>query len=583
MSMVMERMVSARTKGVFLEPHQALDSWVRVVVHGPDAASFLQSQTTNDVVALGLEQGHVGARTTRTGHLVALFSCHRCGAENPDRYELIVPKSQQQNLYDALESMHFSDDLTISMEDTPFAVLQGPDVEQAIGEVMGERFSSMQEGDRLSGEEGLVVRRSLTGDPGFLLQLHGAEPYALLTQWVRQAGGVLGAASDEALHGLMLDAGWPVLGVETIKKRLLPEMGLERVAVSYTKGCYLGQEVIARVRTYGTLPNALRVLVVKEGRKGIDATLAALPKAGEPVILADGTKVGMFGSRAMSPTTGTVIAFVFLKKDHRSPGTELTFWGDRGPMQAQVRVAPLYTALDETGRVMQLYDQAVRVFAAGDEEQAIVLLEEALRLDPGFVDGYEVLGVIYGRQGKFHEAIDFFRRLEEVAPREPMVNTNLSLYYMKLGDKETAENQSALAAQKSMRRGRSDVKAEQVVQAQQQARVADANRKKGMFAQVLDFDPDDPIALFGMGSALSVLGEWPEAVAILERANLVDARNSAVYVAWGKALEALERESEAREVYRRGVDVASKRGDLMPLKEMEHRLLLLTATGGSLG
>ena len=88
-----------------------------------------------------------------------------------------------------------------------------------------------------------------------------------------------------------------------------------------------------------------------------------------------------------------------------------------------------------------------------------------------------------------------------------------------------------------------------------------------MFAQVLDFDPEDPIALFGMGTALSVLGEWSEAAVTLERANGVDARNSAVYVAWGKALEALDKLGEAQEVYRRGVDVASKRGDLMPLKE----------------
>lgn len=583
MSKAMERMISARTNGVYLGPQEAEDPWVRVLVEGPDAASFLQSQTTNDVVALDLGKGHIGARTTRTGHLVSLFSCHRGGEHNPDRYELIVPKSQQQTLFEALDSMHFSDDLTLSTDDRPFAVLQGPDVVQWMKEQFGEAYGVMEEGDRVASDVGLFVRRSLTGDPGFLLQLHQTKDEAALAQRVGHAGGIVGVQANAALHALQLDAGWPILGVETIKKRLLPEMGLERVAVSYTKGCYLGQEVIARVRTYGTLPNALRVLVVKEGRKGIDATLQALPAPGEPVVLADGKKVGMFGSRALSPTTGTAIVFAFLKKDHRSPGTALTFWGERGPMQAQVRVAPLYTALDETGRVMHLYDQAVRVFASGDEEQAIVLLEEALRIDPSFADGYEVLGVIYGRQGMFHEAIDFFRRLEEVAPREPMVNTNLSLYYMKLGDKETAENQSALAAQKSMRRGRTDAQAERVADAQKQARIADAERKKGMFAQVLDFDPDDPIALFGMGTALSVLAEWSEAVSILERANAVDGRNSAVYVAWGKALEALDREADAREVYRRGVDVASKRGDLMPLKEMEHRLLFLTATSGSAG
>ena len=102
-----------------------------------------------------------------------------------------------------------------------------------------------------------------------------------------------------------------------------------------------------------------------------------------------------------------------------------------------------------------------------------------------------------------------------------------------------------------------------------------------MFEQVLDFDPEDPIALFGMGTALSVLGQWPEAVESLRRASEVDRRNSAVYMALGKALEALEKLEEALVVYQAGIDVASRRGDLMPLKEMEHRLLLLKATTGS--
>jgi len=48
-----------------------------------------------------------------------------------------------------------------------------------------------------------------------------------------------------------------------------------------------------------------------------------------------------------------------------------------------------------------------------------------------------------------------------------------------------------------------------------------------------------------------------------------------VYAAWGKALEALKKIKEAVEVYRKGMEVASKKGDLMPLKEMEHRVLLL--------
>ena len=62
------------------------------------------------------------------------------------------------------------------------------------------------------------------------------------------------------------------------------------------------------------------------------------------------------------------------------------------------------------------------------------------------------------------------------------------------------------------------------------------------------------------------------------RAVQSDPKNSAIYLAWGKALEQTHQSEEAIDVYRRGMDMASQRGDLMPLKEMEHRVLLLSAT-----
>ena len=104
---------------------------------------------------------------------------------------------------------------------------------------------------------------------------------------------------------------------------------------------------------------------------------------------------------------------------------------------------------------------------------------------------------------------------------------------------------------------------------------ADAQRKKEMFEQVLEIDPEDPIALFGMGNALAALDEWEPAARAYGKASVVEPDNSAVYLAHGKVLEKLSRAGEAEGVYRAGMEVASRKGDLMPLKEMEHRVLLL--------
>ena len=162
-----------------------------------------------------------------------------------------------------------------------------------------------------------------------------------------------------------------------------------------------------------------------------------------------------------------------------------------------------------------------------------------------------------------------------------MVNTNLSLYFMKIGDKETAEAESAKAMQKSMaQRSGTTVDTDRLDEVLTEQKQADARRKKEMFAQVLEIDSEDGVALFGLGSALLVLENWSEAADALGRAQVVDPDNSAIYLTRGKALERLDRAEEAEQVYRAGMEVASRKGDLMPLKEMEHRVLLLSGQGG---
>jgi Flp pilus assembly protein TadD len=236
---------------------------------------------------------------------------------------------------------------------------------------------------------------------------------------------------------------------------------------------------------------------------------------------------------------------------------------------------PFYKASDLKARVSFLHDRAVRLFSEGQDETALKLLEEALRLDPGFADGYEALGVILGRNSRFEEAITIFKRLEEVAPNEPMVHSNLSLFYMKIGDKEKAEEEKAKATVKQFSRFGAMKKDEQREAAEEQRKREDALRKKQMFEEVLEIDSEDPIALFGLGNVLSTLCEWEKAEKYYVRARAVQKDNSAVYLAHGKSLEMLNREADAVTVYEAGLVVASKKGDLMPLKEMERKILLL--------
>jgi folate-binding protein YgfZ len=531
-----------------------------IAVAGPDAAEFLHSQLTSDVVGLAEGQGHLSARVTRTGHLVAVLSVHRL---TEDRYLLVTEHQHIAGLLADLDVFLFSEQLEMTQTGFSWVALQGP------------ATASMYDGDEgsvhLEGAD-IVIRRSLTGDPGFLVACTTPEPW--LAEARERGLTVLETPLfSEAVEVMRIEAGEVrVSDMSTEKPRLLPETGLEQRAVSYTKGCYVGQEVIARVRTYGSVPFALRALVVSAG------DLGTLPATGHDLTGVEGGRVGLMAASTYSPAAGAPVVLAFMDRNHRTPGVVLKL---EGGVVATVTLLPLHRAANQAARVAQLYDSAIRRFADGAENEALALLEQALSVDPSFADGYEAIGVILGRHGRYHEAIDFFKRLEQIAPDEPMVNTNLSIYYMKLGDKVTAEDHSGTAMTKQMQLGRTSDdgrSAAEVAAEQEQKRHKDARRKRDMFGMVLEFDPVDPIALYGVGNAYATLGQWVEAEDALRRASKVQKNNSAVWLAYGKALEALDRTADAITTYQQGMEVASRRGDLMPLREMEHRMLLLKAT-----
>ena len=589
-------------------------------VTGPDAREFLHSQLTNEVHALQPGQGNLSARVTRTGTLVRYFSLHLLppsqsqGGESGlkgEHFLLILEREGIAPLRADLQKYAIAED--VAFEDVShyftWIAVQGPSapavIQETFGQLHGESWTDLPEhaaravqsgqtGQTGAGaHDGYVFVRSLTGDTGYIVAMNRSSgvPEELRNNAARsKLISLEGAELTETLEILRIEAGIVRVGPDAAEGKLvLPETGMEQQLVSYSKGCYLGQEVIARIRTYGSIPRALRGLVLDGGKNPEDwaAALDRLPPVGADLMLEDGTKIGAAASRSISPVLETAVAFAYLDRAHRTPGMVLKLRpsppllagegaGGRGPLSARVALLPFYKASDTQSRVTFLHDRAIRLFSEQQDDKAVELLTEALRLDPSFSDGYEALGVILGRTGKFHEAIDIFKKLEEVAPNEPMVHTNLSLYYMKIGDKQAAEDEKAKATVKQFAKFGERRQVEQrEAEAAAQSR-ADSLRRKAMFEEVLAIDAEDPIALFGLGNAFSALGEWQQAETTLARAGAAQKDNSAIYVAHGKALEMLHREADAIAVYRSGMEIASRKGDLMPLKEMERRVLLLS-------
>ncbi|MEE2750474.1 MAG: glycine cleavage T C-terminal barrel domain-containing protein, partial [Myxococcota bacterium] len=371
-------------------------------IEGRDASSFLHSQLTNEVKELEVGQGNLNARVKRTGHLVESFSLHRLPDQGDAGVFLLLGELDGvRRIAEDLDAYLFADEVEISEESGVWLALQGGPGESILEGALGEEtaWSTLSEYTVVECPGARVVVRSLTGDRGYLVGLDAPDP----TEFLKEAGAaglqvLQGAELSDVLETLRLEAGQIRVGADCDgRARLLPETGLEQHAVSYTKGCYLGQEVIARVRTYGSVPYALRGLVLEvKGSETGEEALSCLPAPGED-LLVEGQVVGAVGARVRSPVLESPIALAYLNRASRTPGQELQL--DCG-VTVTVALLPFYRAPDAEARVAFLYDRAIRVFAGGDEPGALALLADALRLEPTFADAYELIGVILGRSGR---------------------------------------------------------------------------------------------------------------------------------------------------------------------------------------
>lgn len=540
---------------------------------GRDVASWLQTQTSNDVLALQSGEGHANALLDRKGRLQAHFTLHRW----EDEYWLIVERRQVDELLKQLDAHLFLED--VRMEET------GCEVEQVL--VQGPRSAPLlasSAGDALprapyacapvdaAGHRALAFRVSITGEDGYLLVVGAGEGVALVDALL-ETGAAFGArrVNDEARDILRIEAGIPRFGLDMDATYRIPETTLEREAVSYTKGCYLGQEVVARLKAYGSPKQALMGLV-------FDAD-GALPEPGTPIVL-DGKTVGAVKSGAFSPTLSRPVALAYLDRDHRSPGAKIGFEAGGTAFRGEVVVLPFFQGATPAERARGLYEQALERFerdALDEDDAAIHLLKEAIAMDPVFEDAYEALGVILNRHGRVDEAIHYMKILERLNPDCIMAHTNLSVFYVSKGMIDEAEQEKAKAAVLQIRQASHARKAEEMAAAERERIQREARERIGMFEEVLEIDPDDPLATFGMGTAYIQLNEYAKAVPFLQRATRVNKDYSAAYLNLGKCHEFLGQADEAREAFRKGIEVATRKGDLMPLREMERRLKSLAA------
>ncbi len=547
-------MVAASPSPFSRQAWARLDDEVQVLqIEGPDAAEWLAGQTTNDVVQLPVGRSQENAIADRQGRLQASFWLYR---EAQDEFLALVPKACSDMLLQRLESHLFRERVTL-----------GPWLLRSVIHIEGWGCRLRLPGLPLGGgpvagvfgEPVLAVPSDEGSGEGFRLifpkQL-GVEGLSRLAE----LGFV--ALEDKELDRLQIRAGRGRWGAELSQGQLLSSSGLERRAVSDSKGCYVGQEVIARLKTYG----------------GVKELLCGLSMDAEPPVAVGPLR--LHGKRCGRLTRWVKdgdrwLGLAYLDKDRRTPGATHRFQLDGRPLEAQVHWLPITPPSTAQHQARARYEEALTRFTedpSDQDETVISLLEEALVFDPADEDVYEVLGVVLQRHGRIDEAIERMETLAALAPNSVMPHTNLSVLYMTQGRIEDAELEKAKATALGFRRDLEARKAEKMAEVERARRIADAERKVSMFKEVLEIDPEDALANFGLGQAFGILGRHEEACEVLEQAVRVEPTYSAAWLALGKSREFSEDIVAARRAYEEGMTVAARRGDLQPLREMEQRL-----------
>ncbi|MGH9929665.1 MAG: glycine cleavage T C-terminal barrel domain-containing protein, partial [Pyrinomonadaceae bacterium] len=172
-----------------------------------------------------------------------------------------------------------------------------------------------------------AIRATHTGEDGFDLVLN-ADHAGTMWDALHYAGARPGGY--DALETLRIEAGLPRYGVDMDETNVVTEAALDD-AVSYTKGCYVGQEIIARIKYRGHVAKKLSGLVFEQAVK---------VAAGAAIKSADGKEIGRLTSVTYSPHLGRTVALVYLKYDYLAPGTGVKIIAADQDLPAQVTELP---------------------------------------------------------------------------------------------------------------------------------------------------------------------------------------------------------------------------------------------------
>jgi folate-binding protein YgfZ len=299
----------------------------RLELTGADRRSYLQGLLTNDIAALSRGRGCYAAFLTAQGRMIADMRVWELG----DAVLMDLHADLTASVRDRFDQFIFSEDVQISDVTASRAQfgLYGPGAAGVLSVALGADAGSggpapqaadldaLQPFDNRSCRFGptpvLVCRSDEIGLSGFDLFVEPSR-VAGLASALSEAGAL--PVSRETVEVLRIEAGRPAFGVDMHEDTIPLEAGIEDRAISLTKGCYVGQEIIIRVLHRGHGRVARRLVGLTLG------STARVPSAGDELRAGD-RDIGTITSATYSPALERPIALGYVHRDFAEPATEV--------------------------------------------------------------------------------------------------------------------------------------------------------------------------------------------------------------------------------------------------------------------
>jgi folate-binding protein YgfZ len=323
----------------------------RILLSGTEAIQFLNGLITNDMKTLDENSWMPAAFPNVQGRLIASVRVVRLTDEGtsmttpaglPRRgprenacptFLIDTEAATHERVLKTIERFTLAGDFRVKdvTSDTALLSVQGRKAADIVNSVLGESAADLPHGAatqiKWQGSDVTVIHASHTPADGFDLIVNADQAGSL---WdVLQSRGARPVGYD-ALEILRIEAGLPRYGVDMDETNIVTEAALD-AAVSYTKGCYVGQEIIARIKYRGHVAKKL---------SGVLFNQPANVEPGATIKSSDDKEIGRTTSITLSPHLGCTIALGYVKYDYLAPGTEVKVIQDAEDFEAKVTELP---------------------------------------------------------------------------------------------------------------------------------------------------------------------------------------------------------------------------------------------------